>query len=307
MVKKRSDVTRRHVQLLVIGVLVLSIGLALSVGQNPPPDTQFAVGVEADLQCLGGADAKCQCGQGLMNGRCDPRVKGGGKIGCPCTDVTAGKTTSGRCIEVGRCKGEQTDGKMPELPKLPEMPKQQKQEPQASQPSSLSTGCETRAQGAGTSSSPAGGGGCTTGITSTLSGWLFGGSNTVPQESTATEPSPWERLLQTLHLQTDAPGGSRVATQATMYASTSQSDPLTFFATPGLTQSDTVRLETARDESPPIPQPHENARTDSSENRDQSSTFSFSSNSSFSSPNNALDQAASTLRRMLDMIRGWIQ
>lgn len=126
MVRNRSrrESPQRYFFWGIAAVAIVTSAYAFSSGYSVENSSQVAVGMAADLQCVGGADAKCQCGQGLKNGKCDSSVKGGGKIGCPCEDITAEKVTSGKCAEVGKCKGEKTDGMMPMLPMLPmPMPK----------------------------------------------------------------------------------------------------------------------------------------------------------------------------------------
>lgn len=126
MVRNRGKVyySQRQILWVIAIVALVTSTYAFSSGYSIESNSQLAVGNESDLQCMGGADAECQCNQGKKNGKCDPSVKGGGKIGCPCMDVTSGKETEGKCASVGKCKGEKTDGMMPMLPMLPmPMPK----------------------------------------------------------------------------------------------------------------------------------------------------------------------------------------
>ncbi len=104
---------------------VLASGTVAFLAGAGDPRSQVAVGAAADAMCVGGADAKCPCGKGLKNGTCDPNTSGGGKIGCPCYDMTAGqKAASGQCAQVGKCLAKEAGGMPPMLPMLPmPMPK----------------------------------------------------------------------------------------------------------------------------------------------------------------------------------------
>lgn len=105
--------------------LVLAAGaVAFSSGVATDPASQVAVGAMADMMCASTArDASCPCQKGIdpRTGRCG-NVRGGGKIGCPCHDVTAGQVAaSGKCAQVGKCLADQAGGMMPMLPMIPMM------------------------------------------------------------------------------------------------------------------------------------------------------------------------------------------
>lgn len=120
MLRKRAGASRRLFG-FVIAWGVCGGALAFAAGMGVDNVSQLAVGNMADLQCVGGKDAHCPCGRGIdrRTGKCGS-VPGGGKIGCPCRDVTSGdEAASGKCAAVGKCKADKADGKMPMLPMLP--------------------------------------------------------------------------------------------------------------------------------------------------------------------------------------------
>jgi hypothetical protein len=125
MVQKRRSISDK-VFGLVIACGVCGGALAFAAGMGVDNFSQLATGNESDIQCMGSPkDAHCQCNKGIdkKTGKCG-NVPGGGKIGCPCKDVTSGFPTDGKCAAVGKCKGESTGGMMPMLPMLPmPMPK----------------------------------------------------------------------------------------------------------------------------------------------------------------------------------------
>lgn len=123
--KRRGQFSRERIfgMFIVCGVCVSALAFAAGVGVDNL--SQLAAGNMADMMCVGGADAKCPCKTGLKAGKCDPKTKGNGKIGCPCFDVTSGDVAaSGKCATVGKCQADKADGMMPMLPMLPmPMPK----------------------------------------------------------------------------------------------------------------------------------------------------------------------------------------
>ncbi len=128
MVAKRKAARRAGRQPILALILICGAcagAAAFASGFGIQNVSQTAAGNAADMQCMGGKDAMCQCMKGIdpKTGKCG-NVKGGGKIECPCQDTTSGHVTSGKCEAVGKCKGEKTDGMMPMLPMLPmPMPK----------------------------------------------------------------------------------------------------------------------------------------------------------------------------------------
>lgn len=126
MVKKGARGVSNHLFGLILACGVCGGVLAFAAGMGVDNFSQLAVGAAADAMCMGGKDAHCQCNKGIdkKTGKCG-NVKGGGKIGCPCRDITSGdEAASGKCAVVGKCKADKADGMMPMLPMLPmPMPK----------------------------------------------------------------------------------------------------------------------------------------------------------------------------------------
>lgn len=156
--KRKTPGTRDYVFGLLVMVGVFGGMVAFMQGAGITSLSQVAVGAAADLMCVGGADAKCPCGKGLKNGKCDPNTKGGGKIGCPCSDMTSGDVAaSGKCATVGKCKADKADGMMPMLPMIPmPMMMPMMDMPMMQQPCTPKTGTTTNASSTDGSVRPTG-------------------------------------------------------------------------------------------------------------------------------------------------------
>jgi|GEM_PF-5282287 hypothetical protein len=83
-----------------------------------------AVAKQADMKCTADKDYSCACN--TPKEQCPGKKLPGGKD-CPCTDITSGHPTPGKCQAVDICKGQPNggEGKMPEMPKMPEPPPSQ--------------------------------------------------------------------------------------------------------------------------------------------------------------------------------------
>lgn len=120
MKRGRRAAISNHLFAIIVMCGICGGALAFAAGYHVDVRSQVAVGAASNAACMGGADAKCPCGQGLKAGKCDASVRGGGKIGCPCKDTTSGdEAASGKCAAVGKCQAEKADGMMPMLPMLP--------------------------------------------------------------------------------------------------------------------------------------------------------------------------------------------
>ncbi len=207
--RSRTEYSQRYLFWGIAAAAIVTSAYAFSSGYSIENNSQVAVGMAADMQCLGGADAKCQCGQGLKNGKCDASVKGGGKIGCPCEDITAEKVTSGKCVEVGKCKGEKTDGMMPMLPMLP-MPMPKMPMPEMPAQPTCGSSTTTPASSVGVSSNAE----CPTaqGLLGGISNFLFGSNEGTGSASTTA---------------TSQNVGSKISNLLSSLLGTSPSSPLT--------------------------------------------------------------------------------
>lgn len=120
MKRRQRTTISNHLFAIIVMCGLCGGALAFAAGFHVDVRSQVAVGAASNAACMGGADAKCPCGQGLKAGKCDASVRGGGKIGCPCKDTTSGdEAASGKCAAVGKCQAEKADGMMPMLPMLP--------------------------------------------------------------------------------------------------------------------------------------------------------------------------------------------
>lgn len=107
-----------------------------------------AVGDMADQQCTPDKDYTCPFG--TPKEKCPKKQKPGGQ-GMPCTDMTNGHASPGKCVSEMKCKGDDQGGKPPEMPKLPEPPKK---EPKQDQPKQDQKPCTpTNSSGVAASSS----------------------------------------------------------------------------------------------------------------------------------------------------------
>lgn len=115
----RSPKTKpEYMWAIALIALITGVG-AFSSGFDVARNSQLAVGVEADMECVSGSkyDPKEKFPKKTKQGKT-------GLIGKPCKDVTNGGVTEGKCQAEAKCKGEKTGGMMPMLPMLPmPMPK----------------------------------------------------------------------------------------------------------------------------------------------------------------------------------------
>lgn len=135
--RSRTRKTYSIAGLLVVCIFAiagLSFGTTLQEKFVVSRASQLALGKEADMQCVPGKDYQCPCN--TPKEKCKAKKLPGGKD-CPCTDMTNGHPTPGKCQAVNICKGEapKGDGKPPEMPKPPEpKPKEDKPKDQNQKP-----------------------------------------------------------------------------------------------------------------------------------------------------------------------------
>ena len=296
--KKRGAPRRRQMMWGIIAGTIIAGGFAYSAGMHSGNISQVAVGIAADLQCLGNYDPTYQWP------KINPKTKKQGLLGKPCEDTTSGHITKGTCQAMGKCKGESTGGMMPMLPMLP-MPMPKMGGMPMGMPMPNCTASSTSESPRDPSCPPE----STSGGLSGLSSWLFGGSTdtstTTESNTQSTSGSAWSRLLVSLGIMTEeTPGASDTSnTEAGTNVGASQSNTVTYGG------SGSVQLSSGGSQSVTT-QADANivVSADLSTSPRQPSTFSYAGNSTFTENTaTTLSSVASTLRRMLDMIRGWTQ
>jgi hypothetical protein len=288
---KRAQREGARFRTVFLACVILSV-IAAFVSETHRPLSQVAVGIAADMQCIGDYDPT------YPYPKVNPKTKKQGLIGKPCQDVTNGHITNGTCQALGKCKAEEVGG---EKPQLPELPKPEPKPPQPTPPTQPNCATPATSDVPRDPSCPP----ATASSSSFLSDWFFGTADTpfgtssedgsAETESTAAKGvSAWTRLLESMGIRTTEPD------EAAGESSSGSN------AAPGVVPFSEATSGGVSSQKP----------TDGSDAREAPFTtdLSFTNRAStFSQSDGAevpqssvLASMASTLRGMLDTIRRWI-
>lgn len=302
--RARRDDSRRLFVWGMGALTVLACVFAYSIGAAPESSSQLAVGIAADMECTGNYDPNYQYP------KVNPKTKKQGIIGKPCKDVTSGFETEGKCQALGKCKGEKTDGMMPMLPMLPmPMPMMSMPMPPNCPPSGTATTSTSTAASADPNCPPTGSSG---GLLSGVSQWLFGASNNSASSastdasssessgSTGSAPrSTWSQLLNLVGISAPQTNSSSNTGSSNTSGANTQSPtvPVTVSGSNagGLTSTKTIT-------------PSGTGVSQDLSHLSTQTTFSYTGSSGQKQETaTILEGLASTLRKMLAMVRGWTE